>query len=427
MNDQTANDLVGSAATKNSTLERILSIFFIYVVFEWVFWRYAPLPFQVVTLFRQLLDAWLFLCILLVCITRRESINFTGRRMLATAGIVLFSVMISTILHQTSPFYAVQSVFVVFRYMVILMLPNYKISVMFKRTIMFIFIIQVLIGLIAVVGAIDLRPILLPSAEKWNSVVDFNPTAVREGAVGISSTFLNTIDYSLYLITSYVLLFWRKNQKWKWLVACIVLLLIIKTESKTSILLFSGLLLFELHSAPLRWAVVIILITPAIALFVVNMELISFFVMNSLEYSRFGFIAYLLPTFLTDNIMNLLFGIGVDPYLGLKTIQHYPHIPKMLLDDNNLLNLKDVFWLAQLFEWGLVGFSAFIAFLISIWKNQVSQTIKAMMVIVFVLGCTNQVLEVKIFSFLLWIVVKFHKSFDENPGSNWSTMKNSQV
>lgn len=419
MLNQIGNNPAQRSLIKNPIHQSILSYFYIYIVFEWVFWGYAPFSFQGVSLIRQSLDALFFLYFLITCLLKKTSIDLTGRRMAATGGVVLFSVIMSTILHQTHLFYAIQSVFVVFRYLVILMLPEVTINKAFRRMLLLVFMLQVLIGIIEATGLLDLRSILLPSAGKWSNVADFNPTAVRDGPVGISSTFLNTIDYSLYLISSYIVLFWRKSHKWKWLIACVVLALIVKTESKTSMLVFSLLLLFELHSILLRWSVFFALAVPTVALLVANADLVIFFFNNSLEYSRFGFIVYLLPTFLGGNIMNLFFGIGVDPYVGLITIKHYPHIPQMLLDDNSLLNLKDVFWLAQLFQWGLVGFSALSLFLVSIWKKHSSPTMRAMMGVVLILGCTNQVLEVKIFSFILWVTVKFNESFDEKLALDW--------
>lgn len=138
-----------------------------------------------------------------------------------------------------------------------------------------------------------------------------------------------------------------------------------------------------------------------------------------MEYSRIGFFVYLLPPFFTENPVNILFGVGIDPYAGLNAIRHYPHVPQMLLDENSLLNLKDVFWVAQLFQWGILGLAALVAFLASIPKRLQSPTTWALLAVVLLLGFTNQVLEIKIFSFLLWVGIKYHRSFDEAIPSQW--------
>lgn len=388
-------------------------------MFEWPIWSFLPISYQVIAFLRPMLDAIFFLVLMMKRFATPVKIDLTSRRVLATLGIVIFSVTISTILYQTRLIYELQSIFVVFRFMIILIIPEDMISSKFKQLILYALMLQISIGLIEASGVLNIGSIMMHSSGKWEGIPNFNPTVFRNGPVGISSTFLNTIDYSFYLIASYIAIYWRKKRTLKWIMTVIIYFLIIRTESKTSIIVFSFLLLYELHSVFLRWTVFLVLTVPIVIVLIMNADLVVFFFTNSLQYSRIGFFVYLLPPFFSGNIATILFGVSTDPYVGLEAIRHYPHIPQMLLDENNLLNLKDVFWIAQLFEWGLVGFTTLVALLISMYKRSLSPTTKALLIVVFILGLSNQVLEVKVFSFLLWILIKYHKSFDEDLMLAW--------
>ena len=393
--------------------DKFLVVFFLYCIFDWTIWAYVPLDPNLISLFRQIIDGIFYSTVIMKYLLGHGSPDLNARKMLVAMGVIIFSVTISTIIYHSKVFLSIQTVFVVFRYSVVLLMPRAVMSNQFKKIIAYTFFIQLLFGFIEGAGLFDLRPFLLPAPDRWMGLETFNPTSFREGSVGISSSFLNSIDYSLYLMASYVMLYWQKKKVCKSIVAILVLFIIFQTQSKTSLVIFSGLLIYEMHSRLLKWIIIGVLFTPAIILVVANFELIVFFLENSLEYSRIGFFVYLLPRFFIDNPIHILFGVGIDPYEGLNAIRHYPVIPRMLLDENSLLNLKDVFWLAQLFQWGILGLTALLTFLVSIYRTHKSEAIRGMILITFLLGLTNQVMEVKIFSFLLWLTIKYYKSLDE--------------
>lgn len=391
-----------------SKYEVILSVYFIYIVFEWTIWGVMPLSYQKVSLIRSAMDVMFFAYFTFVGCFGKNKIKQAGRWMLGSLTLVVFSVGISSLIHKVNPYYALQSVLVVFRFVPILLMPEFY-GKTFNRVIWVVFFVQIMIGIVEGAGIFDLRKILLPAVGKWGNLENFSPTSFRDGLVGISTTFLNTIDFALYLIASYVILYWRKSRRFKTLIACTVLFLIVRTESKTSMLMFACLLFFEINSYLLRLVAASIFASGAVFFLVKYKPLVIFFLENSLEYSRIGFFVYLLPPFLCGNLMEFLFGIGVDPFAGIETIKNYPRLPLMLVNENNLLNLKDVFWVAQLLQWGFIGFVSLMTFLLYLYRKRESQTVHAMLWVVFVLGFTNQIMEIKIFSFLLWIAISRYR------------------
>lgn len=392
---------------------RLLAMFFLFCMFDWTIWAHIPVSPSLISLIRQSIDGIFYSIVTILFLSNRPAVDLLAKKMIVVMAIIGLSVTCSTIYYQSELFLAFQTLFVVFRYSIVLLIPCSKSGKYLINIIIYTFYIQLTIGLVEGLNLFDMRSLLLPSIDRWEGVSNFNPTSFRENIDVISSTFLNTIDYSLYLMGTYVLLYWKKVKRLKWVVSLIVLFCVWWTGSKTSLFVTSILMIVELRSEILRW-VTLTVATILIGLSINNnWEIIIFFWENSLEYSRIGFFVYLLPPFFSGNAIPLLIGVGVDLDAALYTIRNYPVIPKMLLDENSMRNIKDVFWIAQLFQWGAIATVALITYIVNTYKNTRSNALRGIIFITILLGFTNQVLESKMFSFIFWLTMKFHAEFDD--------------
>lgn len=120
----------------------------------------------------------------------------------------------------------------------------------------------------------------------------------------------------------------------------------------------------------------------------------------------------------------LLFGLSPDKSFVVDHIVHNYKLPP-LLAETSVRYIEDVFWVALIFYYGLIGVALLLLFLIHIYKklrelersgiitdfqqNMISSC-KILLFLLIPMNFLNQTLKVRHFSFYLWLIIGFSLS-----------------
>jgi hypothetical protein len=113
------------------------------------------------------------------------------------------------------------------------------------------------------------------------------------------------------------------------------------------------------------------------------------------------------------NVKDILLGMGTSVDIINSKLQAYQNLPLILTyGKNNLIQLKDVYWISILISQGIVGIFLFIIILKTIYSfarrrltNQEFTIIKLFIYVIILLGFFNQVLDIKGFSYVFWLTI----------------------
>jgi hypothetical protein len=390
----------------------IISAFWL-ISFEWVLWAILPLPIQKIQIFRIFFDAAIFSSGIILIFLGYGHRGLNRLHILAGAIIIFACAIITIIRFGADIILSFQAVFVIFRYIPLALLDYRKIYDRFLKSAKLILIIHMIIGLLQLSGLINLSVIFRNAfSSSFDELGRVGlPSAMRhdQNGLGISGVFLNTIDYAVLMVLLYFLLFWKQAANRKIQFTLLIIGLVLATKSLMSICVLLFLVLMDIESIAKRTLIVIGILMTTISFIILNFEKVSFYFANSLQYNRLGFIVNLLPRFIFDNPLNALLGIGADQLLAFKMVMNFANLPQMLVDEGSLANLRDVFWIALIVQWGVIGLGALAFMIRAIIGKPKSRRIFALILITIIFGMVNQVLEIKIYSFLLYVMIGLYR------------------
>jgi len=277
-----------------------------------------------------------------------------------------------------------------------------------------IFWLMVVISLVEIANKTLFIKVFLPSPSIFGKPL---PTIYRSQNIEISATFINTIDFSFFMIALscfYIIYTKRKVEKIIVFITSLVLLFLSFSTASLLCMVLAGVLLFGGKSRFLIIGFLILVtgmvVNPRIMKMLTDADSIGSFIKVSNDYSRLGFFTKLMPQFLRGDPKDVFFGMGLDTHLVDDKLSGYRDIPLMLtFGGNNVTLLKDVYWLGIIITEGIIVLFLYIRILYLLYsrsKKSLSgdkkQFPKVMIFVVVFLGLFNQVLDVKSFSFCFW-------------------------
>lgn len=140
------------------------------------------------------------------------------------------------------------------------------------------------------------------------------------------------------------------------------------------------------------------------------------FWLASLSSGRLG-IFNIFPMFFEASIKEILFGFSYDVD-GITSFlyQDYDNL-SAILQNNAIVGIEDVYWIAFLYYYGIFGILLFAIFYANLFlkvnrlflmshdfeHRMLIQSIKYLLVFALIVGLVNQVLHIKTFSFYFWV------------------------
>lgn len=279
-------------------------------------------------------------------------------------------------------------------------------------------------------------------AEMFLPVMGKGATGLREISSGYySGVFPNTIDLSFLLLILFII--WcndKRLSKGRFIILSLWMgICIFKTGSATATALFCMFLFFKLteNQIYVRYMLILFIGIEVIALYFKYQYEVSL-VIDNMQLSRLGIISITAPNFITEFSFDTFWGIGNDEHVVLNKVNSYPEKVHMLYYTESLNAFGDVYWVALLIFHGLIGLCiiGYIFYLIykGISKYNITdkyfnfkRIIKWSYIAIFLLGLMNQVLVVKTFAIVFWILVAIVYSSITNNRINHEDSSNKQL
>ncbi len=269
------------------------------------------------------------------------------------------------------------------------------------------------LALISLFGKEWFIGLFLPSADVFGDVV---PTTYKDP--GISATFINTVEFSFFLLALTVIyLCGSRNPTERLVVSVVSTVFIVLSYSIASIL---GLfLIFFIRStrkvlvASLFGGLIIIGVWffNDFILQLLGMD-IKYWIEISSEFNRLGYITKVFPEFLHGGFKDLFLGMGYDAGVVDVKLANYHNTPFVMINnENNLKYLKDVYWLSILIAQGIIALLTTFYILLTLWTGARSEgseenfrVVKTFIFLALFLGLFNQILDMKAFTFCFWLM-----------------------
>lgn len=293
--------------------------------------------------------------------------------------------------------------------------------------------LQAVVAGMEALGGETVKMWFIPAASRAEiGGVGLTVTSLKESLKGyVFGTMSQTIDFAFFLLVGLVA--WLVNEAGRsmlyWLGAVVLLVLLYLSGSRSAFL--AGLLVIVLHQYAIgrvrRTVVVGLLLAPVVAAAVVFLgaRLASSYVLQSftgayvqMAYAqRLGILFFVLPHFLTTGARTILVGLTADRLILTRFIHGMSTIPSLLL--SNVGDIEDVYWVALLVYYGVLGLAAFVGFLATTfrrvrevhaaaperWVRMLALVAMLCLVLTLPLNVFNQAFEVRQFSYFLWLVV----------------------
>jgi hypothetical protein len=385
--------------------------------FEWVIWVLLPIPFLWVSNLRILVDAGLFFTTLTLLARRRGYRGLRKGRILASLLVITGCALAPVIRFHSNLFLSLQSIFVIIRYFPLAMLDYSRFGEHFRKTAKAVLAIHITIGLAQLVRVFNSSALFQNAFSRFDELGRVGlPTAMREdqSGIGISGIFLNTIDLAILVVMLYFFLYWGKEIRRKGIATLTSLVVVAGTRSFSATAFLLILVLIDIRSKGRRRLAISAAVIGVATVASLRFEALVFTLGNSLEYNRLGFILNLLPRFIVDNPLNAFIGLGSDHLIAFNQVMNYANLPQMLIDEGSLANLRDVFWVALIVQWGLIGFGAVVILLHEIVARVNSRHMVSLLVLTAAWGMVNQVLEIKIYAFLFYLLIGMYRQRESN-------------
>lgn len=340
--------------------------------------------------------------------------------------LILFSLgLIGITFYNSSDFYsALNRIFVLFRFipmaLLILTLSSSKRRQIFKLFIILLYIFffaQIFIGIVEIIGGSRLLEFFLPQT--------INPFATANLVIELNEifgTFASTIEYSYTILLSYSILIIFKKIKFLSIVSIITLIVIYKSGSIACFGLFMYFIFLNLENSLKKGLIYGGMIFLCIAFFFL-FEFQSFLIetYSLLLMSRLGILFFTLPEFLMSGLKNVLFGLGANQEFVYSFITTNENIPIIFLNDLNVVGLDDMYWVSTIVYSGVIGLTlcVYLFYIVFSFFSKIDYinkfTVKRLINFIFfaiIFGSFfNQVLHLRTFSYIFWILIGLFELF----------------
>ena len=298
----------------------------------------------------------------------------------------------------------------------------------FEKYFILIFFIQVIVGVIQFFEFPILYELFtprgdLPKAANW----------FVKGEMGLAGTFTFTVNYGyfMYAFSAFIVISEISNNK-KLALIFITSILSLYSESTISFLVTFILFLryYSLVYPKLFYRLILFIIVFLILFF--KESLMSFFsplilifdmfseqwIIESLMFTRLG-ILKLFPLFFSNDLFTILFGFSLDGETLTLFVQNIMgnDIPHVLLN-NTVVGIEDVYWVAHLYYFGLIGVIFYLLIFKKIYnllnpiktnyknKNEL-YTIRFFLILTLLTAFINQTFSFKSFIFYFFMIIAY--------------------
>lgn len=403
----------------NKFVSYIIYFYFIWIPFEWfiIKWFFAnPIALRGVRITLDLIPLLLLIFLILV---GQLKLYWNNIKLIILFPVAIFTVVMANLIHGGDQATSINFLGVLLRFIPFaIIIPSlnpqdWKLETIASKTNTFLYIFLTL-GVLEFFLRQTLRNFLLPSPEIFMALFYDLPTAYREEEFyPVSATFINTIEFSFYIIGLFIIfIYTEKRMAFKLCIFAITCFVVFASRSSASLLCIFLITFYAFFDKKINRYIGYTLGSIASFTFILfNINYLEWYFFISHKFGRLGILHFTLPSFISSGFKNTLFGIGSDSKVVYETISKYDQVPLMLLYDAGYSSFKDVYWVALLVHLGIITFSLLLYILIDLFRlaKQTNTPLKFILVtflwIVIFLGFINQVLDVKSFSFLFWIVV----------------------
>jgi hypothetical protein len=401
----------------SSVLKKFFILFLYWVAFEWTFLSLVQ-NIKIIYSVRIIID---FLPVILVMIyfyINPLVLSRIGFKIILASFFVISLGIISLLIEGENIYKVFINIGIAIRFVPLIILTqniDSKFKELFLKNIKIIYWIQISLAIIQLVNKQIFLELFLPNLEIFDKIT---PSSYREFA--INTTFINTIEFSFFIVSiSIVYIFNLKKQSTRWVIffcSLIVITLSLSTISIIAILIIGYYLSRYKQLYPILFLVPIffvVIFNQSILFDFIGTKNIDAWLESSSKYSRLGYFTKLLPQFFSMNVKDILLGMGTSVDIINSKLQAYQNLPLILTyGKNNLIQLKDVYWISILISQGIVGIFLFIIILKTIYSfarrrltNQEFTIIKLFIYVIILLGFFNQVLDIKGFSYVFWLTI----------------------
>jgi len=399
-----------------TTITSIIVVYLYWVSFEWTI--LSPIHnYIVIQYIRNFIDV--LPLIILGIILLSGKIKFKGHDAKIFSGFLLI-ILISSI----SLFIEIQNILpitsyigVTFRFVPFILIIKYAsedVESKFFKHVKIIYWIQVVLSCLSLINKSIFLRYFLPPREIFGTIP---PTTYND--LGISTTFVNTIEYSFFILAlTIIYLSFSENKKEKIFITLISLILVTLSFSIASLLAMLFIIFLNTDRKLLFISIgaiaLLIVIWFNIDLFLILLgtDSLRTWIEISSEYNRIGYFTKLLPEFLHSNFKDIFLGMGYEGGIIDSKFASYHTLPATMTNyDNNLRYLKDVYWLSILIAQGIVALLITFEILRTIYmtakKKQFSKNfnvIRLYIPTIILLGFFNQILDIKGLTYCFWIL-----------------------
>lgn len=406
-----------------TTLRKIntnfILIFMYWIIFEWPLLSKIN-NLSIISIIRSGIDLLPFLMMILNILFQKGKMERHELAIFIVLLLILFIVSLSTLTEGYRPLTAIKLASVSFRYVPFLILTRLtttKIMEKFYKHVRIIFWLMVVASVFEIANKAMFMKLFLPSASIFGESL---PTIYRSKNIEISATFINTIDFSFFIIAlSCFYIVQTKKETEKVIVFITALALLFLSFSVASLLcmVLAGIFLFRRKR--LFWIIAVITLVagvaeaPKIIKLLTDADSIHRLIQISNDYNRLGYFTKLMPEFFRGDPKDIFFGMGLDVDLVNKKLSGYRNLPLMLtFGENNMNLLKDVYWVGIIVTEGIIVLLLYIMIFQLLYSKskqllpkEKAQVCALMIFVVIFLGLFNQVLDVKSFSFCFWVMM----------------------
>lgn len=285
-----------------------------------------------------------------------------------------------------------------------------KLDQFFKHYII-ISLILVSIGYIEIFGGISSRLFFMPLLSDVSSA----HASYENNEVGIFGIFPNSVDYSYFLLLSYIIITNKKGQQHQILLFILYLIPIYFSGSKATLLILMLCLSFKLESIKLiRNIFIFVMICGSSWLVYSFWELFYWTVFIDSQASRLGYLLFTLPYFISEFSYGTFLGMSPTKEIVHQKINSYPYAPSLTRNLEDMASFEDEFYVALPIYYGIIGFIILIylyakmirTFLSYSWTDNFlnySTIIKSLSATLLIAPLFNQIIIIKPFSLFMWI------------------------
>ena len=418
----------------------IIIFLVIYLPFEDFILKWLPVSELTFTILRQIPDLIIFSLSLLIFLTtlyKRNKIDIVRKSLFIILLLFIINAIFSLIINNGSFFHGIINLKAMIRYIFLIYIVNYikpdkKDIKSIMKYIFFIAFIQMAIGLTQYIFGekimVFFQPRILHISE-----FQMNFSALK-GEINIFGTMAQEVSFSYFILLSSILWLtvaqnYIKSKFIFYIVyLCFFFIICISGSRATLICSLAGLLLYIYYNRNFKKTVSylslsLIIIFSALPFIKKGNSNEDFFFMFSpkyvkmLEKQRLGIVKYILINYTEDS--KLLFGLSPDKNKVVDYIKEKYAPPPALYKLMDII-LEDIYWVAIIIYYGLVGFVLFIFFLFILFKEisktdrnttELDQSIqtfcKIMTIILLLLNIIAPILEIRQFAFYYWLFVAY--------------------